>query len=307
MFDFSQNRSFDIVGIGRNSWDRLAVVPTYPVPNTKSEVLTLDNQPGGQVATTIVAAARLGAKTRYLGKFGDDAGGRAVRGALVREGIDLSESKVIPGVSNQSAFIVVDKKNKTRTVFSYLDARLAINSDDFAHEAITSGKILFLGGRRPETVIPFAQMGREAGCIVAIDADTISHDTAEMISHAHITVSPEEVILLFTGERTVEKALKAMAKMGPRFICCTRGEKGATAVVDGEMMSASAFDISVRDTTGAGDVFQGALLVALLEKKPLSETLRLSNAAAAIKCKTLGGQRGIPGRGEVEAFLASQR
>jgi sugar/nucleoside kinase (ribokinase family) len=83
------HRGFDVVGIGRNSWDRLAVVESYPPPDAKVEALKLEIQPGGQVATAMVSAARLGASTRYLGKFGDDAGGRAVRAALVREGIDL--------------------------------------------------------------------------------------------------------------------------------------------------------------------------------------------------------------------------
>ena len=72
-----KDRPFDVVGIGRNSWDRIALVDAYPSADQKVEVLELVNQPGGQGATTLVAASRLGAKTRYLGKFGDDAGGRA--------------------------------------------------------------------------------------------------------------------------------------------------------------------------------------------------------------------------------------
>ena len=305
-FSFAENRSFDIVGIGRNSWDRLAVIPSFPQPNTKSEILTLDNQPGGQVATTIVTATRLGAKTRYLGKFGDDAGGRAVRGALVREEIDLSESKVVPGVSNQSAFIVVDKNSKTRTVFSYADPRLSMNSDDFSHEAVTSGKILFLGGRRPESVLAFAKSGKESGSLVAIDADTVSHDTAEMISYADVVICPVDFPEQFTGDSSMEKALKMIAGTGPKMVCCTRGEKGCTAIVEGRFYESPALDIDVRDTTGAGDVFQGALLVGLLESLSVPELLRLANAAAALKCQQLGGQKGIPSRREVEAFLASE-
>jgi ribokinase len=141
----------------------------------------------------------------------------------------------------------------------------------------------------------------------AIDADTITHETAEMISFADIIISPEDVLITLTGERTVEAGLEALAQTGPRLVCCTRGEKGVSTFANGELLPSPAFKISVRDTTGAGDVFQGALLTSLLEQVPLPETLRLANAAAAIKCRTLGGQRGIPSRGEVDSFLASRR
>ena len=301
-----ENRPFDIVGIGRNSWDRLAVVSSYPPANAKVEVLTLDNQPGGQVATTIVAATRLGAKTRYLGKFGDDAGGRAVRGALVREGIDLSESKVIPGVSNQSAFIVVDKKNKTRTVFGYVDPRLALGFDDFTHEAVGSGRILFLGGRHPDVMIPFARAGKEAGCVVAVDADRVSHDTSELISYCQIVICPEGFPSQLTGEKSIEQSLRMIADRGPSLVCCTVGENGAIAYANGKIYESVAFPVDVRDTTGAGDAFQGAFLVGLLENKSMEEILRFANAVGAIKCKSLGGQKGIPHRTEVDAFLGSK-
>ncbi len=181
-FRFPKERVLDVVGIGRNSWDRIGLVAEYPAANTKIDMLALDQQPGGQAATTVVTAARLGAKTRYLGKFGDDAAGRAVRGALVREGVDLSESKVVQGISNQAAFIIVDRKHRTRNVFGSCDPRLKIGRDDFSSDAVTAGKILFLGGRNPTDMVSFAEIGRNAGCIVAVDADAVASGAEDLVT-----------------------------------------------------------------------------------------------------------------------------
>jgi sugar/nucleoside kinase (ribokinase family) len=298
-----QNRSFDIVGVGRNSWDRIALVPSYPLPDRKVEVLDFDIQPGGQVATALVSAARLGTRSRYLGKFGDDAGGRAVRGALSREGIDLSESRVIPGVPNQSAFIVVDRRKKTRNVFSHVDPRLRLSPDDFTHEAVTAGRLLYLGGRNPTEMIPFARMGREAGCLVAVDADSTDDGVGDLLAAAHIVICPESFALELTGEKSLKRALRNVQKRGPSLVCATRGENGASMLLDGAHFEDGGFPANVVDTTGAGDVFHGALLVGLLERMDPPLLLRFANAAAAMKCRHLGGQRGIPGRAEVEAFL----
>lgn len=301
------NRMFDIVGVGRNSWDRLAVVPTYPDRDTKVEVETLDIQPGGQVATAMVSATRLGARTRYLGKFGDDAGGRAVRGALSREGIDLSESRVIPGVSNQSAFIVVDREKKTRNVFGHIDPRLRLSTDDFSYEALTSGRILYVGGRNPKEVLEFVRMGQDAGCLVAVDADSTAEGISDLLTYADVAICPEHFVTDFTHEKQVSKALEEISKMGPKLVCVTQGEMGAAALYEGEYVESDAYAVDVVDTTGAGDVFHGALLVGILEGLPIQKMLQLANAAAAIKCQRIGGQRGIPEKSVVDHFLSSHQ
>jgi sugar/nucleoside kinase (ribokinase family) len=258
------------------------------------------------VATAIVSAARLGARTRYLGKFGDDAGGRAVRAALSREGIDLSESRVIPGVSNQSAFVVIDQKSKTRNVFGHVDPRLRVSADDFSHEAITSGKILYLGGRNPEEMVEFARMGQNTGCLVVVDADSTAEGIFDLLPHAHVVICPEQFLTSFTRKKQPKRALEEIAEMGPSLVCTTQGPKGAIALCNGKFYEHTSYRVDVVDTTGAGDVFHGAVLVGILDHLPVQKILRLANAAAAIKCQRLGGQRGIPHRAEVETFLASR-
>ncbi len=92
------------------------------------------------------------------------------------------------------------------------------------------------------------------------------------------------------------------------------GADGARAFVAGRYIEAPGFAVPVVDTTGAGDVFHGAFLLAMLEReagrKPtpeaVTEALRFANAAAALKCRALGGRAGIPRRAEVDRFLTER-
>ena len=81
---------FDVVGFGLNTIDLIAVVRSYPEPDSKQPLADFVECPGGQAATAMTACARLGWRARYVGRFGDDARGRLARASLQDEGVDLS-------------------------------------------------------------------------------------------------------------------------------------------------------------------------------------------------------------------------
>src|SRR5678815_240524 len=85
--------AFDVVGLGQNSVDYVAVAATHPVSNSKQRLEQFACLPGGQVATAMVACARFGWRTRYIGSFGDDAPGRLSRESLALEGVDISAAR----------------------------------------------------------------------------------------------------------------------------------------------------------------------------------------------------------------------
>src|SRR2546423_9870038 len=77
------SRPFDVVGLGENSIDLVAVVADYPTSNTKQRLQRFARHPGGQIATALAACARLGWRASYIGRFGDDALGRQARESLI--------------------------------------------------------------------------------------------------------------------------------------------------------------------------------------------------------------------------------
>jgi sulfofructose kinase len=306
MFNFDENKTFDIIGIGRNSWDRILTVDQYPKPDQKVSIRLSSNQGGGQVANTLVAAAKLGAKTLYLGKFGDDANGSAIRSALFKANVDITHSKIIPGVPNQYAIIIVDQKNYTRNVFTLKHEKLDIQAKDFSPKTFTDAKILYLGARNLNEIKAYAKTGKAKNCIVAADLDEHHEQLDDFLEHVSILFCPKFYLDQYVAEESLHSKLKLLhEKHSLQIVCCTLGSQGSIAYDGKHFYQKDAFKVDVVDTTGAGDIFQAAFLVALLQKKSLDECLHFANAASAIKCRHLGSQEGAPNLLTIENFMTS--
>ncbi|MBI2001866.1 MAG: hypothetical protein HYS69_11890, partial [candidate division NC10 bacterium] len=108
---------------------------------------------------------------------------------------------------------------------------------------------------------------------------------------------------LITGRATVEEGLQELARGGPSRVAVTLAEDGALGLEEGRWVRIPGFRVPVVDTNGAGDVFHGACALGELRAWPLEWTLAFASAVAAMKCRALGGRRGIPRLPEVIAFL----
>src|SRR5262245_31525904 len=101
--------SFDVVGVGLNATDTLLVVPHFPAYAGKVPFVEEILSPGGQVASALVACARLGLSVKYIGTIGDDERGRIQMESLRGTGINLDHVQLRPGCGNQSAYIIIDR------------------------------------------------------------------------------------------------------------------------------------------------------------------------------------------------------
>src|SRR5262245_11464060 len=124
----ADGRNFDVLGVGENSVDLLAVLNEFPLSGSKHPLERLDRLPGGQTATALVAAQRLGCRTRYVGIFGDDDLGRLSRESLEREGVDVAAARTVDGAPNRYAVILVDRRSGERTVLWNRHPRLELTA-----------------------------------------------------------------------------------------------------------------------------------------------------------------------------------
>ena len=99
------------------------------------------------------------------------------------------------------------------------------------------------------------------------------------------------------------RGLLAMRDRTDAFLAVTTGAGGVWWLDGSEIRNQPAFPVEVVDTVGAGDVFHGALALALAERQPEPAALRFASAAAALKCARPGGRAGTPARSEVEELL----
>jgi sulfofructose kinase len=300
---FQKNKPFDVVGMGLNSVDFLTVVPEFPTLNSKMKILQFSKQGGGQVATAMVALARWGVKTKYIGKVGGDELGQFSLNSIRKEGVDVFSVIIEPNATNQFAMIIVDGVSGERTILWDRDERLMYREGEMRKEEVCSGKLLHLDGHDLTAAIQCAKWAKEEGIPTVLDIDKVEPLTFELIREIDFVITSSRFPSLFTGISDREKALIEIQKQISGFPCATLGREGAIALVDKEILYIKGLEVNVVDTTGAGDVFHAGFIYGLLQNWEVVEILRFANAVAALKCRDLGGRRGIPTLGKVQKFL----
>jgi sugar/nucleoside kinase (ribokinase family) len=299
------DRPFDVVGLGLNAVDHIIVVPEYPAFNTKIRLQTASRQPGGQIATALTALARLGCRTRYVGKVGDDDAGNLQLARLAAEGIEHQYVQQIAQARNQIAFIIIDATNGERTIIWDRDERLAISPTELDRAVITSGRVLHLDGHDVAADIQAATWAREAGIPVVIDVDNFYPGADKLLPLIDFLVTSSDFPTRATGIREPRAALVQLKEQSNAyFVAMTLGKEGVLAYHEGEFLSVAGFEIDCRDTTGAGDAFHAGFIFGLLQDLSIIDTLRFANAVAALKCQDYGAQSGLPTLAAVTAFLA---
>ncbi len=300
---FPKDKPFDVVGMGLNSVDFLCVVPEFPAPNSKTEMLQFSKQGGGQVATAMVALSRWGVKTKYVGKVGEDEGGQFSLDSIRQEKVDVSSVTIEPHATNQLATIIVDRTSGERTILWNRDERLMYRNGELRKEEICSGKLLHLDGHDIHAAIQSARWAKEEGIPTVVDLDRVEPLTSGLMKEIGFVITSSRFPTLLTGISDLEKALVEMQRQTSGFVCATLGPEGAVAFVDGEILRAKGSEINAVDTTGAGDVFHAGFIYGLLQNWEVGEILRFANCAAALKCRALGGRKGIPALEEIQRFL----
>jgi sulfofructose kinase len=297
---------FDVVGVGINVVDYLFRIPNFPEPDTKMDALSATIQGGGLTATAMVACARLGLRTRYIGKFGDNEIGRMARQELGAEGMDLAASVTAAGVPNRFCVVLVEEGSGARTIVRQRDQRIWLRPEDLSREAVCAGRLLHLDGYEGDAALQAARWAREAGIPVSVDAEEPTEHREELFRLTDILIVGRRFGGMLTGKSAPRDILRALAAFGPRVVGLTLAEAGSLLWHRGRIVEAPGFPVEVVDTTGAGDVFHGAFAYGLLQGWEARAILEFANAVSALKCTRLGGRTGIPSAAAVHAFLHSR-
>jgi len=307
-FQLAGEREFDAVGFGLNAVDHLIVVPEYPGFDTKTRFLEYEKSAGGQTATAMVALKRLGFKTAYAGRFGSDAEGRFGLQSLEYEGVNLDFAETIEGANNQVAFIIIDALTGERTIIWDRDDRLSYRPDEAPIELATRGRVLHIDAHDPPACATAARGARAAGAIVTADIDNIYEGLPELLPLIDVLITSAEFPHRLTGIADERASLiETKARYGSAVVGATLGARGAVVYCEGEFIESPAFAVpgGCRDTTGAGDAFHAGFICGMLRGEDLESCMKLGNAVAALKCRSLGGRTALPTEGELREFLAA--
>jgi sulfofructose kinase len=295
-----------IVGMGLANLDLLGTVPVFPEKNSKNRVTDLSIQGGGPAATAIAAAAALGERTAFIGVVGDDDFGRAIARGLADLGVDLTGLVTVPGARSPLSFVVVDRSDASRTVFHAPPTSPPLTADQIEWSVLEDASVLIIDGRQPAAQLAAATRARARSTRVLLDAERLDGDTRALLAASDVCIASAGLGAELAS--SPEAALEALAALGPRTAVVTLGEAGSIGRADeGPIIHQRAFPVDAIDTTGCGDVYHGAFAVGLARGADLAGCMAIAAAAAALKCRALGGRAGLASSAELEAFLRLQR
>jgi sulfofructose kinase len=303
------SKRFDLAGFGLNSVDLLTVVGEYPTSNSKQRLQRFAKMPGGPIATAMVTAQRLGWRTRYVGSFGDDELGTLSRESLLREEVDLTAARTVVGATNQFAVVLVDARTGERTVLWDRHPALTMQPEEVPREAVVSGRLLIVDCLETSAATQAATYAREAGVTTMIDVEKVRPGIAGLLQQIDAIIAAQDFPTELTGYDDPGRAIEALGReFGAAMVTVTLGEDGCLTWCGGRWIRSPAFKVDCVDTTGAGDVFRGALASACLAdpQGEIEDALAFANAAAALNCRALGARAGIASRDEVRRLLAAQ-
>jgi sugar/nucleoside kinase (ribokinase family) len=292
---------------------------------------TFIKAPGGAVANTAVGLARLGVNSRFVGKVGGDPFGRFLQDTMAEEGVDVSffiESKRYP---TALVFVALDESRVPRFIFfGDPSADMMLMEDEIWPTMLEDAAFLHLGTvsmvREPVRGATFKLMGmaREQGVKICFDPNFRLHlwKDHELLKElakrtaadATVVKLNDEELLFMTGEKSLEKGARRVRDRGAELVVVTLGPQGAYYLCEDGDGEVPGFKVYVADTTGAGDGFAAGLLAAMVELEewpPAAESLyravRFANAVGAMVCTKVGAQSSLPGRSDVDSFMAENQ
>ncbi|MDA3900392.1 MAG: PfkB family carbohydrate kinase [Spirochaetes bacterium] len=293
-----------ILGLGGVVIDRSLIVPDIPGWDTVLHAHHYSTHQGGMVATALAACARLGVQSEFIGAIGDDDAGGFIVKKFIENHVSCARIVVKEGEPSPCSICLVNEKSGARTIIHYrgLQDQNSLNIDINLAEK----KFLHLDGYWPETAVTTAKKAKEEGIVVTLDPSSTligSPYCDSLLDLVDYVVPGYNFASGLTGKSDVREMCTSIYRPTMKAVVVTWGNKGVFTY-DGELfVNYPGFDVDVVDTTGAGDVFHGALLVGLSRGYTLEQNCRLGNAAAALKCRSVGGQGGIPTQAEVSEFL----
>jgi ribokinase len=300
-----------IVVVGSSNTDMIIKLDRIPRPGETILGGDFSTAAGGKGANQAVAAARAGGKVTFVARVGDDVFGRQAVQGFVADGIDTSRVLTDSDAPSGVALIFVDGSGENSiAVASGANARLTPDDVLSARDAIASADVLVTQLETPvDTVRAAVELAAEHGVRVVLNPAPAQPLGEEILRHVSVLAPNETEAELLTGievssDAAALEAAKKLNALGVDAVLITLGSRGAFLFDSDRADLVPGFEVKAVDTTAAGDVFNGALAVALAEDNPIAEAVRFANAAAALAVTKLGAQPSAPTRDEIEAALA---
>lgn len=296
-----------IVVVGSINMDLVTRAPQIPVPGQTLIGIDFTTTPGGKGANQAVGVARLGYPVHMVGMVGEDVFGQALLDNLNAAGVHTDAVARVPGPSGVASIVVAPGGHNIIVVVSGANHKVTPDYVD-KHEALirSAGMVLCQLELPMATLSHTFALCAKASVPVMLDPGPAS-PLSEKIWRQAAWFTPNEVETDFFLERKLEPetAARELLDRGLKGVALKRGSEGVyVAAPGGKAAWVRPFPVEAIDTVGAGDCFNAAFAVALMEGRDRWAAARFASAAAAVSVTRRGAQASMPTRAEVDALLA---
>ena len=260
---------------------------------------------GGPAATAAVTVARLGGQALIAARLGDDDIAGLIAAELEAYGVDCRLLRRFAQHRSSLSAVILDQAGD-RLIVNYLDPDLPADPAWLPEPASFDVTAVLTDTRWPEGAAAMLNAARLAGLPAVLDADKpIALDSPLLTAATHVAFSVEGLADC-TGLTDPAQGLARVGQLTDAWLCVTLGADGVSVQAGDSQQHVPAFQVTVKDTLGAGDVWHGAFALALAEGAQESAAIHFASAAAALKTQRHGGRRGVPVRDEVDQFLSER-
>ncbi|MFD2216677.1 carbohydrate kinase family protein [Metabacillus endolithicus] len=300
------------------------------------DVVSFERAPGGAPANVAATVAKSGGNASMITKLGVDAFGDFLIETLNNVGVNTEH--VLRTKEANTALAFVSLKEDGERDFSFYrnpSADLLLNEDEINGDIFNKGDILhFCSVDLVESPMKKAHTkaimsAKEKGALISFDPNVrlplwddpqdCRKTILNFLPNAHLVKISDEELEFITGVKDVEEAIQSLFVGDVKAVIYTKGSEGADLYVNGEFcIHSPGYNVSVQDTTGAGDAFIGGFLYKLLEKnvnvtkissllkEESKEILAYANASGALTTTGKGAISAIPTKDQIYAFIKAQ-
>jgi ribokinase len=309
----NMNSKGKLVVLGSINADHILNLEHFPTPGETVTGQDYQVAFGGKGANQAVAAGRSGADIAFIACVGDDDTGARVCKQLASDSIDTSPISTIKDAATGVALIFVNGAGEN-VIGIYAGANSALTPELVAaqQDKIAAASVLLMQLESPlESVLAAATLAHQSQTKVVLNPAPACGLSDELLGLVDMITPNETEAEKLTGikvenDADAAKAAAALHDKGIECVIITLGSRGVWLSENGKGQRVPGFKVKAVDTIAAGDTFNGALVTALLEDKPMAEAIRFAHAAAAIAVTRKGAQPSVPWRNEIDEFLQQQ-
>ena len=301
----------EILVLGSLNMDLIVRTPRLPALGETILGTTFSTAPGGKGANQAVAAAKLGAPVKMIGRVGADDFGKTLRSNLNAVGVDTQYLVTDQEAATGVASIWVDDKGQNSIIVAPgANARVGRADVDAAAAAFRHARVIVAQLEIPLDAVQYAfQLARKHNLLTILNPAPAQPLSRKILELVDLVIPNETEAAQLTGMQvqdfeSAQNAANVLKQMGARRVLITMGAQGAVFLDDDAPAQMIApFPVQVVDTTAAGDAFVGALAAARARDKDWTTSLREASAAGALAATKLGAQPALPTRAELDDLL----